>query len=41
MLDPDSHIRMNGKRQAVDALEAFRAEEALRSLSQADAETVP
>ena len=40
MLDHYSHIRMNAKRQAVDGLEAFRAEEVLRSLSQPDAETV-
>jgi hypothetical protein len=40
MLDHYSHIHMNAKRQAVDGLEAFRAEEVLRSLSQPDAETV-
>ena len=40
MLDHYSHIRMTAKRQAVDGFEALRVEEALRSLSQADAQTV-
>jgi len=40
MLDHYSHIRLAAKRQALDGLEAFRAEEVLRSLSHADAETV-
>jgi len=40
MLDHYSHIRMNAKRQALDGLDAFRAEDALRSLAQPDAETV-
>jgi integrase len=38
MLDHYSHIRMTAKRQALDGLDAFRADEALRSL-QADVET--
>jgi integrase len=40
MLDHYSHIRMNAKRQALNGLPAYRVEDALRSLSQADAETV-
>jgi hypothetical protein len=40
MLDYYSHIRMTAKRQALDALDAFRADEALRSLPLANAETV-
>ncbi len=40
MLDHYSHIRMTAKRQALDGLDAFRADEALRSLSSTDAETV-
>jgi integrase len=40
MLDHYSHIRMKAKRQALDGLDAFRADEALRSLSPADAGTV-
>jgi hypothetical protein len=33
MLDHySSHIRMNAKRQALDGLHAFRADEALRAL---------
>ena len=40
MPDHYSHIRMTAKRQALDGLDAFRADEALRSLPQADAETV-
>jgi integrase len=40
MLDHYSHIRVTAKRQALDGLDAFRADEALRSLPQADAETV-
>ena len=40
MLDHYSHIRMNAKRQALDGLDAFRAEDASRSLAQPDAETV-
>ena len=40
MLDHYSHIRMNAKRQALDGLDAFRADEVLRSLPHANAETV-
>jgi hypothetical protein len=40
MLDHYSHIRMNAKRQALDGLDAFRAEEVLRSLPHADTEKV-
>jgi hypothetical protein len=40
MLDYDSHIRMTAKRQALDGLDAFRADEVLRSLPHANAETV-
>lgn len=44
MLEHYSHIRMNArmnaKRQALDGLDAYRAEEVLRSLSHADAEKV-
>jgi integrase len=40
MLDHYSHIRMTAKRQALDGLDAFRADEVLRSLAHADAEKV-
>lgn len=40
MLEHYSHIRMNAKRQALDALDAFRAEDVLRSLPHADAQKV-
>jgi hypothetical protein len=40
MLDHYSHIRMTAKRQALDGLDAFRAEEVLQSLPHADTETV-
>jgi len=36
MLDHYSHIRMTAKRQALDGLDAFRTEEVLRSLPQAE-----
>ena len=36
MLEHYSHIRMTAKRQALDGLDVFRAEEVLRSLPQAD-----
>ncbi len=40
MLQHYSHIRMTAKRKALDGLDAFRAEEVLRSLPHADVETV-
>lgn len=40
MLEHYSHIRMTAERQALDGLDAFRADEVLRSLPHADAETV-
>jgi integrase len=40
MLDHYSHIRLSAKRQALDGLEGFRADEVLRSLRHANAETV-
>ncbi len=40
MLEHYSHIRMNAKRQALDGLEAFRAEDVLRSLPHTGAEKV-
>jgi integrase len=40
MLEHYSHIRRTAKRQALDGLDAFRAEEVLRYLAHAEAETV-
>jgi hypothetical protein len=40
MLDHYSHIRLTAKRQALDGLDAYRADEALRALAQTAAQTV-
>jgi hypothetical protein len=40
MLDDYSHVRLTAKRQALDGLDAYRADEALPALGQSDAQTV-